>query len=103
MNLKLPDDVDPECVALCDVLNKMPGITTTESCCGHGTGNFVVFFVAKELSSLKPLLELLSLGTAWKVEVGYANGSDRIYFILVGPKDLRSGDDFATWIREQLT
>ena len=27
--------MDKECVALCDALNELPDVETTESCCGH--------------------------------------------------------------------
>jgi hypothetical protein len=28
--------MDDECIALCNAMNALPGITTVESCCGHG-------------------------------------------------------------------
>ena len=31
-----PEDMDEECIALCVAMNKLPGISTIESCCGHG-------------------------------------------------------------------
>ncbi len=39
--------MDAEVIAFCDALNAIPGITTTESCCGHGRGPFKVWFRAK--------------------------------------------------------
>ena len=27
--------MDPEVVSLCDAMNALPGIMTTDSCCGH--------------------------------------------------------------------
>lgn len=36
--------LDPECVKLCVALNKLPGIRTTESCCGHGKEKFHIWF-----------------------------------------------------------
>ena len=41
---RYPEDMDRECVALCDAINKIPGIHTRESCCGHGIYNFMIFF-----------------------------------------------------------
>lgn len=32
--VKLPKDMDEECVSLCKTLNLLPGIYTQESCCG---------------------------------------------------------------------
>lgn len=31
-----PSDLDKECLELCVAMNKLPGIRTTNSCCGHG-------------------------------------------------------------------
>jgi len=39
-----PSDMDVECIPLCDALNSLPGIQTSESCCGHGSHNFGVAF-----------------------------------------------------------
>ena len=38
-----PDDMDVECIPLCDVFNSC-GLTTKFSCCGHGKSNFDVIF-----------------------------------------------------------
>ncbi len=35
---------DPEVVELCNAMNALPGITTLESCCGHGKIPFRIFF-----------------------------------------------------------
>lgn len=37
-------DMDPECVELCDILNSIQGVQTTESCFGHGKEDFLIFF-----------------------------------------------------------
>ena len=37
-------EFDPEVVELCRRMNSLPGIHTTESCCGHGCGPFHIFF-----------------------------------------------------------
>ena len=39
-------DMDTEVIPLCDSLNKLPGIQTYESCCGHGNAPFRIFFDA---------------------------------------------------------
>jgi len=36
--------MDPEVLGLCNALNALPGISTTESCCGHGREKFSIFF-----------------------------------------------------------
>jgi hypothetical protein len=39
---------DPEVVPLCQAMNALPGIKTTESCCGHGKEPFRIWFKVDE-------------------------------------------------------
>ena len=48
--------MDKECRNLCDAINTFSGIETTESCCGHGKYPYNIWFKAKDLKSLPPLL-----------------------------------------------
>lgn len=41
-------EFDPEVVDLCKAMNALPGIHTTESCCGHGKGPFLILFRVDE-------------------------------------------------------
>jgi hypothetical protein len=41
---KPPPDIDKPCVALSTAMNQLPGIQTTESCCGHGTEPYRIWF-----------------------------------------------------------
>jgi len=36
--------MDPEVVDLCKAINSLPGLITTESCCGHGESTFRIWF-----------------------------------------------------------
>lgn len=54
--MKYDERMDKECIKLCDAMNLIEGITTIESCCGHGTGRFAVSFVADSLAALPNLL-----------------------------------------------
>ena len=38
------DEFDPEVIELCKIMNTLPGVHTTESCCGHGCEPFHIFF-----------------------------------------------------------
>lgn len=51
-----PADMDAECVALCTAMNKVPGIRTIESCCGHGRYPYRVWFIAESLDVLPELI-----------------------------------------------
>ncbi len=48
--------MDAECVALCDAINRFPGIQTTESCCGHAKRTFDIWFTVRSLDDLPALL-----------------------------------------------
>ena len=41
-------DMDAECVALCTAINKIAGLQTIESCCGHGEHLFKIWFVVED-------------------------------------------------------
>ena len=56
MTLANNPTMDPESVALCDAINSVPGLFTTESCCGHGKHPFKIFFKVRRLSALPWLL-----------------------------------------------
>ena len=42
-NINYPDDMDKECIPLCDLFNSI-GLTTQFSCCGHGESLFQIIF-----------------------------------------------------------
>lgn len=51
-----PADIDMEIVPLLVAMNAMPGIKTTESCCGHGRRGISIWFRFDSLESLPALL-----------------------------------------------
>jgi hypothetical protein len=51
--------LDPEVVRLCTSLNRIPGLGTVESCCGHDSEDFIVWFRARDLNVLRFLARLL--------------------------------------------
>ena len=53
---QLPDDMDEECIELCEAMNTLPGIWTIESCCGHGERNYRIWFRADDMKSLPRVL-----------------------------------------------
>lgn len=87
--MNYPNDMDPDCVPLCDALNNMMGIETSESCAGHGKRPFRVHFSAQDVNDLRPLLEAIDddRDGTWTVGAHWASGSDNIYFTLSGPFD----------------
>lgn len=52
--------MDVECISLCDAVNKLQGLRTISSCCGHNKDPFSIWFIAEDLKHLPPLLYYLS-------------------------------------------
>lgn len=104
-----PGDMDPECVALCDAINRIPGLRTTESCCGHGDSPFRVFFAVDDPKRFPVLLYYLDpchVGFRWPCLVRTDCGmSPAYYYIESGVKGQEAYDqanEIAQCIHEQL-
>lgn len=39
-----PADIDEECIDICTAINRLPGLFTIESCCGHGETPYWIWF-----------------------------------------------------------
>lgn len=98
-----PDDMDIECVKLCDVLNDLAGIRTCSSCCGHGDRPYRIFFTTVLVEHLHPILRAIE-SSAWRVEISWSNGTGIALCMLQGPvgtADIPGGaNDLATWIKQ---
>jgi hypothetical protein len=73
--MKYPDDMDKECIRLCDAMNRFPGIMTYESCCGHGKKEMGICFLVtghykKDLPPILYHFDRCHTGVSgWRVEV----------------------------------
>lgn len=54
------DSIDKECKLLCDALNLLPGVETSESCCGHKTNNYRIWFKCNDPKVLAYLARFMS-------------------------------------------
>ena len=59
-----PEDIDQECIPLCDALNSLPGISTISSCCGHREHPHRIFFESDSVACLAPVLRNVT-SSAW--------------------------------------
>lgn len=50
--MEYPNDMDAQCVSLCDALNRLKGVKTEGSCCGHLKDRFGIWFRCNDTSSL---------------------------------------------------
>lgn len=74
MKVKYTPPMDPECVPLCNAINRIRGIRTIESCCGHGERTFKIWLdvSAAGLENLPKLLYFLDpchIGFRWWCKV----------------------------------
>lgn len=88
--------MDRECVALCNALNALKGITTFESCCGHGDQPFLVWFFATEVQLSAPILR--ALDHQWRITLSHVDCPYRVAFLLEGPSNPKAGDELAEYI-----
>ena len=58
--MKYDEEMDRECVKLCNAMNSIPGIETFCSCCGHGKGCMWIDFHAKSMGSIIPIINYVS-------------------------------------------
>ena len=82
---KLPADIDPECIALCDAINSIPGLKTNSSCCGHGTDKYRIFFDVDDFEDLPILLYYIDpchVGFRWWCKVETDCGMQPAHFYI---------------------
>ncbi len=98
-------DMDQEVIALCVALNRMPGVQTDSSCCGHGNRPYGIFFTVKDQEDLVPIcyyLDPCHVGyTGWSVTARSDCGMSPISFLLEGPVGAyAASEDIARHINE---
>jgi hypothetical protein len=83
--------MDAECVQLCDAMNALPGVETTESCCGHGKSEFHVWFKVTNPRGLFFITRCTDrrywrYGYKWRIELSvgdrYENGYLPVDYLL---------------------
>lgn len=88
--MEIPSDLDKECKDLFLALNSLPGIETTESCCGHGRDSFDFWLRCANLNDLFPLMRAVDRRYAggnyakwtWRLEVSLGDMCPFISFRL---------------------
>lgn len=102
--------MDKEVIPLCDALNKLHGISTVESCCGHGKHPFRIFFIAETLDNLPPVAYFLdswhSGQYGWSLIVTTDCSMRPVSFMIEGPQGKQGYEgakniakDINDWVR----
>ena len=79
-------NMDKECIQICDVLNSISDVCTTESCCGHCKDRFMIFFTCDNPHSLAIIARVFDrryIGTSqpWHIELQTKDSGAYYYFI----------------------
>ena len=79
-------NMDKECIQICDALNSISDVHTTESCCGHCKDRFMVFFTCDNPHSLAIIARVFDrryIGTSqpWYIELQTKDSGAYYYFI----------------------
>ena len=82
----MKERMDKECISICEVLNRLPDVTTYESCSGHGKEPFNVWFRCDNIDTLSRLGRAVS-----------KNYSDGNWEIVLDTTDTRPRGCF--WLR----
>lgn len=109
----MDQDIDKKCALLCETINKLPGIRTVESCCGHGEDVMRIYIMVDELKNLAPLLYYIDschVGFDWDCKVYTDCGMCFPRFYIeshsVGKKAYEEANEIAKelqqWIDEEL-
>ena len=97
-------EIDAECVNLCKAINKIPGLFTVLSCCGHGTLEFRIIFRVIDLNDLPILLSCIYENCKWTVDVHADFFKSLPMFTLWGPiGDLDAAQVLAKELNDQFT
>lgn len=78
--------MDKECIPICDALNSISDVHTTESCCGHCKDRFMVFFTCDNPHSLAIIARVfdrryISTSQPWYIELQTKDSGAYDYFI----------------------
>lgn len=94
-----PADMDPECVELCTAINRLQGVGTYDSCCGHGKAPYMVWVSFDGMDDILPLLYYLdechSGVKGWICTVYTDCVMSRVVFNVVGPMGEKGYKDSA--------
>ncbi len=102
-----PKDLDPEVRALCIAMNRLPGIVTMESCCGHRKTPFHIWFrvtnfQARGLITLARCTCPRYYATPFEIKLSHGDIT-QVGFLLEGPKgSFREADKLARILTDHI-
>lgn len=86
-------DMDEECVTLCDKLNSLSHVITTESCCGHCKEPYMIFFMCDDFVRLGRLYRCVNRNYSdgkWRIECCCSDTVPAYGFVLTSKRPFSS-------------
>lgn len=96
--IPLPKNMDVECIDLCNALNRLPGLETFESCCGHGNHPYHVFFKCTNIETISRLARAVDRNYSdghWEI-VADSTDTDPYGIFWLRTKTVLEGKELAT-------
>ena len=94
----MKEKMDNECISICEVLNKLPGLETYCSCSGHGETPFYIWFRCDNIDTLSRLGRVVDKRYSdgnWEIVLDSCDGNPKGCFWLrsksVLPNDVLLG------------
>ena len=90
--------LDKECVSLVEILNKIDGVATIESCCGHLTAPYRIWFVSNSFSAVGILHRCVDKRYSdgkWKIEVDCSDRIPTNGFLLTSVEPFKTDSEMA--------
>ena len=97
------DFMDKECIALCDKLNSLSDIETTESCCGHCKQPYMIFFNCYDFIRLGKLFRCVNRNYSdgkWRIEVDGSDTQPCNQFMLISKEPFNSTEEMMQSVNE---
>lgn len=87
------EEMDKECIELCQKLNTLDGVKTWESCCGHLKNRYMIFFFCNNFITLAKLARSVSRNYSdgrWEIMVDDSDHYPSYLFWLRSIKPFKS-------------
>ena len=101
--------IDKECVSLCKAINRIEGLQTASSCCGHNKDNFSIYFTVQEVENFPILLYFIDachVGFNWDCYAYTDCGMFQVKYMIqsrtFGEESYKESEIIATKINEYL-
>ena len=92
--INLPiEDMDKECIELCEKLNTLEGVETSGSCCGHLRERYMIFFYCNNFVTLGKLFRCVNRNYSdgkWELLVDGSDHHPSYLFWLRSKKPFKS-------------